>query len=658
MKNLINIRIPYLNGMKYIDLVRVYKKLESTSKRLEKTYVISNLLEKAGLKELEYIITLLKGKVFPDYDLRKIGVAAKIIIKALVTATGLSQEKIEDEWKKTGDLGVVAKNLIPKKKQQTLSSIDITVSKVYSNIRKLAGLEGQGTVNMKVRLIAELLTSANADEAKYITRTVLETLRIGVGAGAIRDAIVWSMFPKVIGIFYMCECGEIVPNSEMCMECGKKNKIKFREQKELFDKESEIESAIRVLRVKDASELKDMKDYDIILADDEKAAREIFNYLAGIVQNAYDMTNDWARVAITAKEKGRGGLLEINLTVGIPINVMLYKKAKDINDAFNTVGKPAACEYKYDGFRMQIHRKGKSIKLITRRLEEVTDQFPDVIDVVKDSIKSSNYIIDCEIIGIDPKTGKWLPFQRISQRIRRKYDIQMIAKEVPVAVKIFDAMEVEGNNLLDKPFSERRKFLEKITTEKKDRLNLAKQIISEDEKEVAKFYEESLKLGNEGIMMKNMKAPYKPGSRVGYGVKIKPVMESLDLVITAAEWGEGKRSGWLTSFTIACMDEDGNYLEIGKVSTGLKEKEEEGTSFSQMTEEIKPLIISSKGKKVEIKPAIVIEVHYEEIQSSSTYKSGFALRFPRFISKRDDMRPEKISTLDQVDEIYHLQRGR
>jgi len=643
--------------MKYIEIVNVYQKLESTSKRLEKTYYISQTLTKAKGEELHDIILLFQGKVFPDYEEKKIGVAAKLIMKALVLATGISQKQIEDEWRKTGDLGEVAKRLIPIKKQKTLFSIDITLSKVCSNIRKLADLEGQGTVDKKVKLIAELLTSATAEEAKYITRTVLETLRVGVGASAIRDAIMWSSFPKVAGIFFQCrECEAWVPNAKACMECDKQLDTKFNPlMKKLAENKPK---EMKILEIKGVDEIKNPEDYDLIIAPDEKTAREIYNYLINIIQRAYDVTNDFGKVAKIAKEKGMKGLLEIDLTVGVPINVMLYKKAKNINDAFNTVGKPCACEYKYDGFRLQIHRKGESIKLITRRLEDVTNQFPDVVDSVKKNIDSEDYIIDCEIIGIDPKTKKWLPFQNISQRIKRKYEITRMTKEIPVVVKIFDAMEIGGKNLLNETFSERREMLTKIVKEEKDKINLAKQIILSDENEVGKFYEESLAQGNEGIMMKNLDAPYKPGSRVGYGVKIKPVMESLDLAIIGAEWGEGKRSGWLTSYTIACIDEDGNFLEIGKVGTGLKEKETEGLSFAEMTEELKDKIISSKGRQVTIKPETVLEIEYEEIQKSPNYKSGFALRFPRIKSKRDDMRAEEISTIEQVEELYHVQKAR
>ena len=200
--------------------------------------------------------------------------------------------------------------------------------------------------------------------------------------------------------------------------------------------------------------------------------------------------------------------------------------------------------------------------------------------------------------------------------------------------------------------------MESIVEEKQGKIQLAKEIITEDEQKAEQFYNESLAKGNEGIMIKALDKPYKPGSRVGYGLKIKPVMETLDLVIVGAEWGEGKRSDWLSSFKIACKDASGQFLSIGKVGTGIKEKDEEGTSFGQMTKLLKPLIISEKGKEVRVKPEIVIEVKYEEIQKSQNYKSGYALRFPRFVCIREDRSADEISDLKQVRELYEQQRGR
>ena len=157
-------------------------------------------------------------------------------------------------------------------------------------------------------------------------------------------------------------------------------------------------------------------------------------------------------------------------------------------------------------------------------------------------------------------------------------------------------------------------------------------------------------------MAKNLEGKYKPGSRVGYGVKVKPVMETLDLVIVGAEWGEGKRAGWLTSYTVACRDPDTNeLLEVGRVSTGVKELEESGVHYGQITELLKPLIIG-EGKEVKVKPEILIEVKYEEIQQSPTYRSGYALRFPRFVRLREDKDVDDASTLEQMEQLFYEQR--
>ncbi len=580
--------------MQYLKLVEVYDHLESSSKRLDKTFYIAKLLSVTPEGDLTHILLLLQGKLYPPWDERKIGVAARIILKALNLATGENIERVESEWKHTGDLGKVAENLILKKKQSTLFNKELSVEKVFTNLRKLSELEGEGTVNNKVQLIAELLTSASPIEAKYITRTVLEELRIGVGEGSIRDAIVWCHF-------------------------------------------------------NDLEKMKEIKEGD--------TKEEYKNYLTK-VQEAYDLTNDFGEVAI-ASRKGESALENIQLKAGKPIKVMLGPKAKDVAEAFEIVGKPAAIEYKYDGFRMQVHNDSGKIKIFTRRLEDVTLQFPEVVTYFKKNVQHQDYIFDGEAVGFDPKTKKYLPFQKVSQRIKRKYDIEKTAKEFPVELNVFDVILLDGKNLLKIPFQERRKILEETIPQKQLDVVLAKQIISDDEKTVTQFYEDTLKLGMEGVMFKNITASYKPGSRVGHMVKLKPVMEGLDVVIISAEWGEGKRATWLTSYTIAVQDDYGNLIEIGKVSTGLKELEgEEGTTFAQMTSLLQPLIISEKGKIVEVKPQIVIEVNYEEIQKSPTYSSGYALRFPRFIRLREDRSGEEISDINFVEDLYYEQKGK
>ncbi len=581
--------------MQYIKLVDIYQKLEKTSKRLEKTYILSEFLKRIPKDDIGEIILLLEGKLFPDWDERKSGVASRLILKAINTSTGIDVKKVEEEWKKTGDLGIVAENLVKKKKQRTLMSHDLSVRKVFDNLRKLSELEGIGTVEKKIQLIAELLTSAKPLEARYIVRTVLEDLRVGVGEGSLRDAIAWAFFGDKIGLKYL-------------------------------EKEKQIE-------VKD---------------------RQEYNKYVNAVQHAFDLTNDFSKVAESAG-LGLKNLEEKSITLFKPLKVMLALKVKDVAEGFERCGTPVDVEYKLDGFRIQAHKQGSKIKLFTRRLEDVTTQFPDVVECIKKNVKGDSFILDSEAAGFDPKTGKYLPFQRISQRIRRKYNIPEMAKKFPVEVNVFDILYYNGKNMIPKPFEERRKLIEKIVTNKKRKIVVVKNLITSNEKEVEKFYKESINLGNEGAMIKKLDSPYKPGARVGHMVKLKGEMETLDLVIVGAEWGTGKRATWLSSFVLACRHR-GEFLEIGKMGTGIKEKEEEGVSFKQLTKELKPLITSEKGREVKLKPKIVVEVRYEEIQKSPNYSSGYALRFPRLSSLRTDRSPKDASTLGVVENLYHGQK--
>jgi DNA ligase-1 len=281
------------------------------------------------------------------------------------------------------------------------------------------------------------------------------------------------------------------------------------------------------------------------------------------------------------------------------------------------------------------------------------------VQKIAKQVRGENFIIDAEVVGIDQKTKKYLPFQSISQRIKRKYDIQEIAEKFPVEINVFDVLFCEGKSLLKIPFIERRNILKRIITEIPHELKMAEQLITEDNAAAEKFYKSSLDAGNEGIMVKNLQGIYKPGSRVGFGVKVKPTMDTLEVVIVGAEWGEGKRGQWLASFVVAVRDPETNsFLEIGRVGTGIKEKVEEGVSFEQLTQLLQPLIIEEKGREVAVKPEIVIEVDYEEIQKSPTYSSGFALRFPRLVKLRTDRSAEDINTVEDVAMLAGSQRGR
>jgi DNA ligase 1 len=556
--------------MDYSKICDVYEALEETTKGLEKTKILADFLD--TIKENSNYIYLIQGRVFADYDPRELGMSAQLAVRAIAKASGHEDKDVINEFKKIGDLGRVAQELIGVKKRQTsLFSTKLSVENVMNSLKKLPELEGKGSIDVKIGYVVNLLHSASPKEAKYIVRTVIGDLRMGVGSGIIRDSIV-----------------------EYCLK-------------------------------------------PVGMEEKKKAAN--------LVQDAYNKATDFALVFDKACEKK---LEDIGLSPGKAVKVMLYPKAKGANDAFNIVGKPAAFEYKYDGFRMMVNKDDKGeIKIFTRRLENVSNQFPDVVKFVQENVKGKNFIIDGEAVGYDPKKNTYKEFQAISQRIKRKYDIDRLIKELPIEFRVFDVIYYDGESLINEDYEKRRELLEKIINEKKWEIGLAERIVTENVNEAEEFFNKALEDGQEGLMVKGLDRKYKPGARIGYGVKWKPEDKDFDLVITGAEWGTGKRAGWLTSFDVSCRD-DGELLDIGKVSTGLKEKKEEGFSFEEMTDMLKKLEIQEYGRKIKVKPKIVVTVQYQNVQKSPTYSSGYALRFPRIIRVRPDRGEDDIATLDEI----------
>ncbi len=658
--------------MLYRELVNLYEELSKTTSKIKKTEIMADFLEKVDPKLLDKIILLLMGTVFPSWSDEEIGIATKLTIKAISRAYGVSENEISSKWKEKGDLGLIVEEIAHKRKQVTLLTVPLTLDKVFENLKKAAQLEGPKSQERKLMLISELLMHADALEAKYIVRTVLGDLRVGVAEGIIRDAIAKAFFTEVLWDALLNQSYESGKKRLHYLLETTEGKVVWIEKREHLSIERSAGALLHEfsqrnkVSVVEMAEIEALKSFwkkqngvDIILLSSGEIGAKLRSCIVDLIERAYSLTNDLGFVAKIAALEGDAGLRKLNIKLFQPIRVMLAQKVNSVSEAFDTVGKPAAVEYKYDGFRVQIHKDGEKIEIYTRRLENVTKQFPDVVEAVKECVTAETCVIEGESVGYDRKTGKWLPFQKISRRIKRKYDIREMAEEIPVVTNLFDIIFLNGELLIDRPFRERREILEKIVKPKEGKLILAKQLITSSEEEAEQFFKEALDLGNEGVMFKNLSAPYKPGSRVGYMVKLKTTLETLDLVIVGAEWGEGKRSGWLTSYILACRDEDtGELLTVGKMSTGLKEKSEEGTTYEEMTNLLKPLITKEKGKEVEVLPQIVVEVSYEEIQKSPNYASGYALRFPRFVRLRDDKSVEEIDTLSRIERLYTLQRHR
>ncbi|MFA5333601.1 MAG: ATP-dependent DNA ligase [Candidatus Nanoarchaeia archaeon] len=374
------------------------------------------------------------------------------------------------------------------------------------------------------------------------------------------------------------------------------------------------------------------------------ALAKAYNISAESIEKSYNLCSDYSLIARNACSNPE---LIINPKINLfsPINMMLFLKASSVKDAFERVGRPAIIEVKYDGMRAQIHKKNDEIIIFTRSMDDVTAQFPDVIKLIKGSVIAKKIIFECEIVGFSPKTGKPLAFQFLSRRIKRKYEIEKAIAEIPVKLFCFDLLMLEGKDYLDEKFIDRHEALKKSIKETKD-IMLAKGILTSSDSEAEKLFLEGIK-EQEGVMFKSLIASYSPGSRVGYGVKLKSHMKELDLVITEAYYGKGRRKDWFGSYTLACYDaENDSYLTIGKLGTGFSDEQ-----LKEMNELVKKSIIKKEDEKVVLSPNIVVEVEYEEIQKSPTYSSGYALRFPRLVRIRLDKDAREASTLSMVDEL-------
>ncbi len=552
--------------MEYSRLVETYRQLESTQSTLEKTSILAELFEDAG-DELPDVVLLSMGRPFPAWKDLDLGISSKTMVSIISEATGRNENEIEDAWREKGDLGEVAEDMVEKKTQQRLMEQDLTVELLMEKLEKVALMgEGEGeSVNMdtKRKEVADLISSSEPGEARYVTRTFIKNMRLGVGGGIIRDALSEAFFD-----------GE------------------HRED----------------------------------------------------IQRAYDLTNDFRQVA-EACRKGIDEVRSLDMELFQPVNSMLAKKVDTIEEGFEEVGKPAGIDYKYDGMRAQVHIRGGEVKVFTRRLEDVTRQFPDVVRAVKNNVDAENAILDTEVVAYDTDDFSTIPFQELSKRIKRKYEIQKLKNQIPVEVRPFDLIYLEGS-LLDEEYSDRWEKLTGIVDEEEQELRLADHVVTSEEEEVQEMQQKALADGQEGIIMKALDAKYKPGSRVGYMVKLKPVMETLDLTIVGGEWGEGRRSGWIGSLKLGAHNpETGEYEEVGKMATGLTDEQ-----LEEITQKLEPLITEQEGREVKVRPEIIVEVEYEEIQKSPTYSSGYALRFPRLKQFREDK--EEADSVEKVESLY------
>jgi len=368
------------------------------------------------------------------------------------------------------------------------------------------------------------------------------------------------------------------------------------------------------------------------------AIAKAFGVENALVEHAMQAKNDLGEVARLAKA-GPEALENVRITLFHPVRMMLAQQGS-IEEMIAEHGAIAA-EYKYDGSRFQFHKEGKRTKLYSRRLEDVTAALPDVIAMLLGAT-DHDVILDGEVIAM--KDDRPMPFQSVLRRFRRRHDIAEAQEAIEMVPNVFDILYLDGETLIDLPFAERRRYLSGAVQK-----YLAPQVTSEDPQEIAKTYREALDAGHEGIMLKVLDSPYTPGQRGKNWIKIKPEVDTLDLAVVGAEWGEGKRAHLFGSFLLACQDE-GKLVPLSRVATGFSDEQ-----LTELYGMLKDRVIAKSERSVSFEPFLVFEVGYSELQVSPTYEGGFALRFPRFVRVRDDKGVGDIETIDGIRERYRRQ---
>ncbi len=368
------------------------------------------------------------------------------------------------------------------------------------------------------------------------------------------------------------------------------------------------------------------------------AIAKAFNADAALVEHAMQALNDLGEVARLAKI-GPEALQEVHITLFHPVRMMLAQ-AGTIPDMIKEHGEIAA-EYKYDGSRFQFHKRGNWCRMYSRRLEDVTGALPDVIQQLLGAT-DHDVIIDGEVIAI--KDGRPMPFQSVLRRFRRRHDVAGASVEIKLVPHVFDILYLDGETLIDLPLSERRRKLEGVVN-----FFIAPQVVSADQTVIEQTYRAALDAGHEGLMLKVHSSPYSPGQRGKNWIKIKPEVDTLDLAVIGAEWGEGKRAHVFGSFLVACQDQ-GKLIPLSRVATGFSDEQ-----LAEVYDLLKDSVTAKSGKEVTFEPVLVFEVGYSELQVSPTYQGGFALRFPRFVRIRDDKGISEIETLESIRDRYQRQ---
>ena len=512
-------------------LAMLCKELESTTKRKEKTALISEFLKTISRDEIKPAILLTIGAIFPES----------------------SDKTLDVGWR-------TLRRVMDRGGQTTLFRHQLSIGDVYDILHEIAEATGEGSRKQKEQFLERMFAQTEALESEILARIIFGEMRIGVNEGMMLEGIAEA---------------------------------------------TQTDSAL--------------------------------------VRRALMMTGDIGLVAEEAVQNGEEGLLGLEATLFVPLKPMLATTAEAPLNAIQDYGGEVAFEYKYDGARIQIHRKGTEVRIFSRRLSDVTESIPDIVEKIREFPTEMGFIIEGEVVAVG-EAGRPLPFQDLMRRFRRVNKVDDMVEQVPLRLYLFDALYYDSRLLIDEPYCRRWNILKKIAPEK----YLTKRIITEDPEKAEQFMEQAIREGHEGLMAKRLDSTYSPGARGKNWYKLKQV-ETLDVVIVAADWGSGRRRGWLSNYHLGVWNGE-EYLVIGKTFKGLTDDE-----FKWMTEYLQKIRQRESEYTVYVKPELLVEVAFNEIQRSPHYKSGYALRFARITGIRTDKTLDEADTLDNVSRLYEQQ---
>jgi len=578
--------------MEFSIISELFEMMEKTTKRIELTNILVELLKKTPKKIIPNVVYLLQGIIRPNFEGVELGIAEKLAIRAISKSAGLPIKKIEDDYRESGDLGLTASNILKIKTQTTFTAEKITVERVYETLFKIEKLEGKGSQDLKMKHISSLLNDATPLEAKFVLKILLGTLRLGIAENTVMDALAIAF-------------------------TGKKEN---REQ----------------------------------------------------IENAYNVSSDLGKVSLIVATDGIDEIKKFKISLFSPIRPMLADRVQSEKDVIKKMPEQFVAEYKLDGERVQIHKQSDKIVLFSRRLENITQYYPDIVERIGKTLNVNEGVFEAEIVPINENTGEFLPFQELMHR-RRKYKLDKAVSQYPITVNFFDVLYYDKKDCLNLEYSERRKILEQIVHE--DNFSkLVPMLFVKNENEVEDFLENSINAGCEGLMLKDPSAPYRAGMRGSNWLKLKreyrnELGDSFDLIVIGAYFGRGRRTGLYGTLLLATYNpEKDNLPSICKVGTGFTDESLDQLYqilSNKVTLKKNPRIVSEMEADIWFEPELVLEIVASEITLSPIHKtgldlirksSGFALRFPKFTGKiRYEKAVEDASTGEEVFALYKRQ---